>query len=172
MKQEGAMEGANMPERCLDLQVAQPGDWPAVQDLLERAGLPLDGLDPGLRHFVVARDGARLVGVAGLEHYGRSALLRSVAVDAAWRSTGVGRLVVDGALDLAKSLGADDVYLLTTTAQEYFPKFGFRCVRRQELPAALGASAELRGACPDTAIAMRRDQPTPGGRGSAQPPQA
>lgn len=151
-----------MPERCLDLRLARPGDWPAVRELLERAGLPLDGLDAGLRHFVVARDGGRLVGVAGLEHYGSSALLRSVAVDAAWRSTGVGRLVVEGALDLARSLGASDVYLLTTTAQDYFPKFGFRCVRRDDLPAALGASEELRGACPDTAVAMRRDPPAPG----------
>lgn len=146
-----------MTERCVDVAAARPGDWPAVRGLLERSKLPLDGLDSSLPHFVVARDGDAIVGVAGLEHYGSAALLRSVAVDDAWRGTGIGRLLVDRVLDEARALGVDDVYLLTTTAQDYFPKFGFACVRRENLPAALGASAELRGACPASAVAMRRE---------------
>lgn len=143
-------------ERCVDLSAARAADWPQVKGLLERSKLPLDGLDSKLEHFVVARDGHAIVGVAGLEHYGSSALLRSVAVDDAWRGTGVGRLLVDRVLDKARALGVDDVYLLTTTAQDYFPKFGFACVKRDSLPAALGASEELRGACPASAVAMRR----------------
>lgn len=146
-----------MTERCVDLTAATAGDWPEVRGLLERASLPQAGVPQSLEHFVVARDGDALVGVAGLEHYGASALVRSVAVDPAWRGTGVGRLLVDRVLGEAQRLGAHDVYLLTTTAQEYFPKFGFACVRRDSLPAALGASEELRGACPATAVVMRRE---------------
>ena len=146
-----------MSERCVDLEAARPADWLAVRSLLEQAKLPLDGLDERLEHFVVARDGNDIVGVAGLEHYGASALLRSVAVNDHWRGTGIGRLLVDRVLNEARALDVDDVYLLTTTAQEYFPKFGFACVRRDSLPPALGASAEMRGACPETAVAMKRE---------------
>jgi amino-acid N-acetyltransferase len=145
-----------MMARCVDLDSARPADWPAVRGLLERASLPLDGVPASLEHFVVARDGAAVVGVAGLEHYGGSALLRSVAVDPEWRGTGVGRLLVDRVLAEAETLGVHDVYLLTTTARDYFPKMGFACVRRDELPAALGESKELGGACPKSAVAMHR----------------
>ena len=146
-----------MTERCVDLAAARSEDWPAVRTLLAQAKLPLDGLDERLEHFVVARDGDAVVGVAGLEHYGASALLRSVAVDDQWRGTGIGRLLVNRVLDEARALGVVDVYLLTTTAQDYFPKLGFACVRRESLPAALGASAEMRGACPETAVVMKRE---------------
>ena len=47
------------------------------------------------------------------------------------------------------------VYLLTTTADAYFPRFGFETIERSELDPALQASEELRGACPDTAVCMR-----------------
>jgi amino-acid N-acetyltransferase len=141
----------------VDLAPARPEDWPAVRALLTQSKLPLDGLDMRLEHFVVARDGHDIVGVAGLEHYGASALLRSVAVDDRWRGTGIGRLLVDRVLNEARALEVDDVYLLTTTAQEYFPKFGFACVARDSLPPALGGSAEMRGACPETAVAMKRE---------------
>ena len=48
-----------------------------------------------------------------------------------------------------------DVYLLTTTAPDWFPRFGFTVTRREELPEVLDASEELRGACPGSAVAMR-----------------
>jgi amino-acid N-acetyltransferase len=47
--------------------------------------------------------------------------------------------------------------LLTETADEYFPRFGFTAVERTELPVELEASPELRGgACVTTAGALLR----------------
>ena len=46
------------------------------------------------------------------------------------------------------------VYLLTISAQNYFPRFGFKQITRAEIPESLNASAELRGACPDSAVVM------------------
>jgi hypothetical protein len=46
--------------------------------------------------------------------------------------------------------------LLTETAAEYFTRFGFAPVDRDRLPDSLGESAQLRGACPDSAQAMLR----------------
>jgi len=102
----------------------------------------------------VAQAEGRLVGVVGLELYGQSALLRSAAVEESWRGSGVGRLLVERALDLARGRGIEDVYLLTTTAENYFPKFGFVCVRRDEVAQGVRSSVEFQTACPASATVM------------------
>ena len=108
------------------LRKATPSDLPAVLELLEQAGLPRDGLSDGLVHLCVAELDGELAGVAGLERYGTSALLRSVAVSPTQRraSSGpaAGRSAPAGG---ALRTQVHDVYLRTTTAEEYFPKFGF-----------------------------------------------
>ncbi len=83
------------------------------------------------------------------------ALLRSVAVVGAEEGRGVGEALVRRTLSTAAAQGVREVYLLTTTAAGYFPRFGFQVVERSALPAALEASTELRGACPASATAMR-----------------
>ena len=47
------------------------------------------------------------------------------------------------------------MYLLTTTAEDYFPRFGFEVIDRSEADERLKESAEFRGACPDSAVCMR-----------------
>jgi amino-acid N-acetyltransferase len=59
-------------------------------------------------------------------------------------------------IDLLGDQQQAPVALLTETADGWFPRFGFRPVPREALPAALSASAELRGACPATARALLR----------------
>lgn len=145
-----------METSCVTLRSAQPADLPAVLALLGRSQLPTDGVAEALPHFLVAEDKGRLVGVVGLELYGTSALLRSAAVEESWRGTGVGRLLVERALDLAKSRGIDDVFLLTTTAERYFPRFGFVCVERDSVDRAVQASVEFKETCPASATAMRK----------------
>jgi amino-acid N-acetyltransferase len=128
-------------------------DWPAVAMLLQRYDLPLEGAQAHLENFVVAVNGkGELEGVAGLERYGEVGLLRSVAV--AERRRGVGAALVERILELARSLGMQQVVLLTTTAADYFPRFGFQRIERSEAPAAVHASAEFQGACPASATVM------------------
>jgi amino-acid N-acetyltransferase len=141
---------------CVDLRTARPADLPKVLDLLSNAGLPTAGVAEAFSHFVVAESEGLLVGVAGLEVYGASALLRSVVVDDSWRGSGVGRRLIETALDEAKGRGIDDVFLLTTTAEHYFPRFGFTCVSRESVAADVQTSVEFQGACPSTAVLMRK----------------
>jgi protein-tyrosine-phosphatase/N-acetylglutamate synthase-like GNAT family acetyltransferase len=143
------------------LRAAAPGDYDAVAALLRVAGLPLAGVPPTLEWFVVAERGTALVGVAGLERYGETGLLRSVAVAQGERGTGLGRALVEHVLENARHAGVRCAYLLTTTAEGWFPRLGFRRVERAALAQALGASEELRGACPASAVAMRRSLSTP-----------
>jgi amino-acid N-acetyltransferase len=144
-------------DRCVALRPATAADLPDVLDLLERAGLPTQGVDPdALTNFVIAEHEGRPVGVVGVELYRDSALLRSAAVDEGWRGSGVGGALVDRALALTRQRGIRDVFLLTTTAEDYFPRFGFACIARESVPEAVQASAEFQCACPSSAVAMRK----------------
>jgi len=144
-------------DHWVKLRTTTATDLPGVLDLLGRTGLPTEGVvADALPDFVVAEADGKLVGVVGLEVYRESALLRSVAVEESSRGSGVGRALIDRALALARERGIRDVYLLTTTAEHYFPRFGFACIGRQSVPDPVRASAEFRGACPSTAIVMRK----------------
>lgn len=130
-------------------------DLGAVEQLLSENELPVEGVRENFSNFLVAEEGRRIVGAIGLESFDSVALLRSAAVSEGMRGAGIGRQLVDRALENARRQGIEEVFLLTTTAEKYFPKFGFSETTRDLVPAALKASAEFRGACPDSAIVMR-----------------
>jgi len=146
-------------------------DYLAVIRLLEAASLPVAGVPAGLADFLVAEDAGRIVGAIGLERYGDSALLRSAVVEAAGRGAGLGSALVECVLDAARASGVQHVYLLTTTAERYFPRFGFTPVAREQVPESVRASVEFREACPASAVAMRKVLPATR-PGSAAPPRS
>src|SRR5687768_4750627 len=137
------------------IRTAEPGDRPSVEALLTEAGLPLEGVDEHFASFFVADEGGKIVGAAGIEWYGKDALLRSVVVASDAKGIGVGSLLTRRALDEARVHGARAVYLLTTTAEAFFPRFGFERTTREEAPERMRASREFQGACPDSATVMR-----------------
>ena len=164
--------------------VVEPGsreDLPDVFVLLQAHGLPLEGVADHLSTMLVARLSVarsadppaasdttkerrrdvpgdrvrRVVGVAALELYSDGALLRSVAVDPALQGYGLGHRLTEAALQLAATR-VNDVFLLTTTAERFFPRFGFEPITRDLVPAAVRTSVEFSSACPASAIVMRR----------------
>ncbi len=140
----------------VSIEPARGEDGPAILQLLSVARLPVDGLLDHLDTAVVARVGGRVVGCAALEVYPDGALLRSVVVDANAKGLGIGTQVTTAALNLGNALGTPAVYLLTTTAEEFFPRFAFERIGREQVPAGVQRSVEFRSACPSTAIVMRR----------------
>ncbi len=138
------------------VRAALPTDLPAIEGLLTASGLPLDGVRDHLATFVVAEASGDLVGVAGAECCVAHALLRSVAVHPAWRAHGVGRALVTRVIADAEARGISALYLLTTTAERYFPGFGFRTITRDDVPDDIRATAEFRTLCPASATVMRR----------------
>jgi amino-acid N-acetyltransferase len=141
---------------CVELRTARATDLPDVLSLLQNAELPVAGVADTLHGFFVAEREGTLIGAAGLEIYGASALLRSVVVQDEWRGSGVGRSLIDLALGEAKARGIEDVFLLTTTAEHYFPRFGFTCISRDAVAGQVTASLEFQGACPASAVVMRK----------------
>jgi amino-acid N-acetyltransferase len=136
-----------MPARASDLE--------AIKQLLMDNELPVAGVEDHWKTFVVARDGDRIVGCGGSEAYQNAALIRSIAVSPEYRGRGIGRLLVRQLLDRLSSRGIREFYLLTTTAQNYFKKRGFKKCDRDEVHPQLLASREFQDACPKTAICMR-----------------
>jgi len=143
------------------LRPAAAADLAAVEQLLTASELPLDGVTEALDTFVVAEAESGLVGVAGLEICCDNALLRSVAVRPEWRSQGVGRALVTRVIADAEARGLHALYLLTTTAERYFPSFGFHAIAREQVPAEIRATAEFREACPASATVMCRECAAP-----------
>lgn len=127
-------------------------DLPAVVALLEQERLPTEGVAEHFGTYLVAGD---LAGVVGLEAYGRQGLLRSLAVRPESRGRGLGGALVEACLDLARARRIGEVYLLTETAAAYFPRFGFAPVAREAIEGPVRESAEFRGACAESAVAMR-----------------
>jgi len=138
------------------IRSATKSDLAAVEDLLKASDLPIDGVRDNFSGFVVADDDGAITGAIGLEKYGSVALLRSAVVSPDHRGSGVGRKLVEQLLERAEEAGVDELYLLTTTAEKYFPRFGFTRTTRAAVPDAVKVSAEFRGACPDTAVVMTR----------------
>lgn len=139
------------------IRPARSSDWPSIRGLLEARHLPTGGAETHLPDFLVAtsQTSGVVLGVAGLERYGDIGLLRSVAVVDDLAGKGLGTALVRALLERARGDGVRDVFLLTTTAADWFPRFGFTIARREDLPDVLNASEELRGACPSSAVAMR-----------------
>jgi SAM-dependent methyltransferase/N-acetylglutamate synthase-like GNAT family acetyltransferase len=128
-----------------------------VSALLDSVDLPYEGLDDqfGDAWIVAERDG-RLIGSAAVEVYGRHGLLRSVAVDPSARGLGLGADLVRDRLAWSAARGLDSVWLLTTTAPDWFTRFGFGRVPRQSAPALLQESPEFATICPGDSVAMTR----------------
>jgi amino-acid N-acetyltransferase len=140
----------------MTIEAATVRDLPQIHELLDRHHLPLAGLDEHLATTLVAREGSQVVGAAALELYGDGALLRSVAVDSGQQGRGLGHELTEAALRLARAHRAEQVFLLTTTAEGFFPRFGFEAVRHADVPASVQASVEFQSACPASAIVMRK----------------
>jgi amino-acid N-acetyltransferase len=136
------------------LRPAQPEDLAPANALLSESKLPLDGFADHLRNALVATRAGLVVGVVELEVYERVALLRSLVVSPAERGARLGERLASDALRLARERGATDVYLLTETAERFFPRFGFSVADRSSAPQALMQSEEFRTACPQSAIMM------------------
>ena len=138
------------------IERAQAQDLEDVLGLLTRHRLPVDGLREHLATTLIARHAGRIVGSAALELYADGALLRSVAVATEQQGLGLGRELTEAAIALARDRRAPALYLLTTTADKYFPRLGFEAIERAEVPETVQTSVEFTSACPSNAIVMRK----------------
>ncbi len=128
----------------------------AIRTLLVRAELPSEDFARHLPHFWVVRHNGTLAGAAGLEIYGESGLLRSLVVEAAYRGQGLGIKLCEQLFAYARTRGVKKLYLLTTTAADFFPKLGFNTIDRDSVPESIQVTEEFSSICPASAICMAK----------------
>jgi amino-acid N-acetyltransferase len=136
------------------IRQAEAADYPRIKRLLADAKLPLDGLNGHDNFLVLCRD-SDILGCAAVERYGKSGLLRSVALESRERRRGFGARLVLAALEQARGNGIAELILLTTTAAPFFERLGFRVISREDVPTSVRASVEFQSACPASAAVLR-----------------
>lgn len=121
----------------------------AARALLESANLPVADLtDAHMEHFFYSGSADAPSGLVGLELCGSDALLRSLAVTLEHRGLGLGAALATYAEEDARLRGVRAIYVLTTTAEEFFRRRGYSAADRATAPAAIRATREFADICP------------------------
>lgn len=139
----------------LQINDARPEEKELVISLLKEADLLTEDLPEGLSNFLLAKEGEVLVGVAGLELFGSVGLLRSVAVSPAHQGQGIAGRILEQLLASSDRQNLQAVYLITTTADHYFDRYGFSVVDRQQVPEQIQLTRQFSSLCPSSAVVMK-----------------
>jgi amino-acid N-acetyltransferase len=125
-----------------------------VRSLLQENNLPVSDLNEQIIFFV-EKNADKIVAVGGMESSGKDAIIRSIAVSDDNKGKGLGGKITRKLLKYAQETGKKDIYLLTTTAEDYFPKYGFKKIDRRIVPADVKNSSQYKDVCPDSAVVMK-----------------
>jgi len=146
------------PALSANIAPASEKDYGEVIALLEAASLPTEDLArSSMPHLLVARDvSGEVIGRIGAEHYGRDALLRSLVVAPSHRNRKLGSQLVADLEAHCRSLVLADLFLLTTSARDFFTRQGYQAIERDTVPAKLLTAAEFTRLCPGSAVCMTK----------------
>jgi len=108
-------------------------DISQIKKRLAENDLPIADLENAIDFYVEKVDG-RIVAVGALEAVGNEVILRSVAAAEDYRSKGFGTKITRELIELSKEKAFNAIYLLTLTAENYLPKFGFKNIDRELAP--------------------------------------
>ncbi len=86
---------------------------------------PLAELAERTQEFVVACQGSRLVGCAGVAPSGRSLVVYNLCIAADWQGRGIGRHLVGVAETIGREQGYSSLLALTRHSGEWFGRLGF-----------------------------------------------
>ena len=135
------------------------GQSQRFRDALKSADLPADDIDlPGRTFFEFSRNG-ETVGWGGFETHGTDGLLRSMVVEPAYRSKGVGIAVLRVIEAIAAEQGIARFHLLTTTASSFFEQQGYAVNQRVSAPPLISQTEQFMGLCPGSACYMCKALP-------------
>jgi amino-acid N-acetyltransferase len=130
---------------------------PGAVALLASAQLPSEDLTAAhCENYYFTGPADAPTGLVGLELLGEVALLRSLVVMPGRRGRGEGLALLSHAEKFARDNGVRALYLLTTTAEGFFARHGYRRASRDSAPAAIRATREFAGICPASSAFMYR----------------
>jgi amino-acid N-acetyltransferase len=135
---------------------ASGGDLDAIKRLLIGSMLPSRDVGGAHQRFIVASEGGRLIGCAGLQVAGQDGLVRSMAVHWTRRNAGLGTRLHQRLLFEALLAGVRTLYVVTATAEDFFAGHGFKTIAARDVPLELQASEEFTAFVPGGGTVMSR----------------
>ena len=123
--------------------------------ILQQQQLPTSDIDEDKLLYLLM-NGENAIGTAGLEIFDDCALLRSVSIIKEEQGKGFGSIINEEIENYAKQSGINCMYLLTTTAKDFFDKQGYCVIKREDSPLAIKETAEFTSLCPSTAVVMKK----------------
>ena len=134
---------------------ANDGLRPAALSLLRQNNLPISDIDESKLLFALIENN-EVIGTGGLEFFDDCALLRSVSIRKDLQGKGLGKLITHKLENISRQKGIDCLYLLTTTAKDFFNKEGYEVITRDDVPESIKTSTEFSSLCPSSAIVMKK----------------
>lgn len=126
-----------------------------IRELLSHCGLHnTDISERKLVNFIAARWGEDIVGAIGLEIASDDGLVRSLAISDKFRGQGVARDLSTALEGYARSKGIKTLYLITTTAENFFAGRGYESIPRESAPDSVKNLDEFRRFNAKTAVCM------------------
>jgi amino-acid N-acetyltransferase len=135
---------------------ATPADKDQIRQLLSGCGLPTLFIHRHLKFFIVAKSVRKIVGVIGLEPYGRVGLLRSLCVDPAYRRRGIAKTLNARMMAYAHLQGIDRLYMFTFDAEEFASKLGFHKIGKSRLPESIRSTWQFQKLKPYPVVCMTK----------------
>lgn len=131
-------------------------DEKEVLRLLSVFDLPTEDLTTNkLQNFIVARqEDGTVIGAVGIEAYQDVGLLRSLVVHSNHQAKGLGRFLTYELESLARKKGVKGLYLLTTTAADFFLKLGYQFVQKTTVPEPIKSTEEFKSICPESTVCL------------------
>jgi amino-acid N-acetyltransferase len=140
----------------MNIVPASQNSFAAAVNLLQDCGLPTEDINPGTQLFVM-EDGDKVIGTVAVEYDWNDALLRSLSVEEGYRDKGIGKQLVDFAEDYVKKQGVLTIFLLTTTADDFFLKRGYKKTDRATVPGFIKNTSEFSVTCSSAATLMKKE---------------
>jgi len=137
------------------LVVADEGSRAAILSLLAENDLPTSDLDETKILFACINNG-QVVGTGGLELFKDCVLLRSISVRTSMQKRGLGKFILHELEKVAAYKGIRHLYLLTTTAKDFFAKEDYTIIDRGDVPLEIKNTTQFSSVCPSTATVMRK----------------
>jgi amino-acid N-acetyltransferase len=129
--------------------------------MLKQNNLPVEDITSGTQLFI-AEENNEVLGTIGVEYDFNDALLRSLSVAENKRKKGLGLSLVNFLEDYVQKQGIENIYLLTTTAVDFFSKLDYHVTARETLPVFIRQSSEFTSVCPSSATVMKKALIKPG----------
>ena len=120
----------------MSVLISETNEYEKLVELFIRSGLEFTDEEPVSTDIIIgfkASENDELIGGCILSKREGEFIIDGIAVESDYGKSGVGSMLLEKALDFARSLGGDSVYLVAR-APEFFRKHKFKTIEREKGP--------------------------------------